>query len=63
MDHVNARQAKSGDKLFWEEKFHASNGKAMHAFKVPCIFFLLTLGGRVVFHCSLVPNVFLVCSL
>jgi hypothetical protein len=21
-------QAKNGDKLFWEEKFHAANGKA-----------------------------------
>jgi hypothetical protein len=27
-------QAKNGDELFWEEKFHAANGKAQDAIKV-----------------------------
>jgi hypothetical protein len=31
-------QAKNGDELFWEEKFHAANGKAQLALKVPCFF-------------------------
>ncbi len=48
-------------KLFWEEKFHAPNGKApKHTLKVPCFFFfsLLSLvSGKDSFHFSLVPNV------
>jgi hypothetical protein len=28
-------QAKNGDKQFWKSKFHAANGKAQHALKVP----------------------------
>jgi hypothetical protein len=52
-------QAKNGDELFWEEKFHAANGRLKHALKVPCFFFLLTLaGGRSFIHFSQVPNVF-----
>jgi hypothetical protein len=32
-------QAKNGDKQFWKQKFHAANGKAQHALKVPWSFF------------------------
>jgi hypothetical protein len=28
-------QAKNGDEQFWKQKFHAANGKAQHALKVP----------------------------
>lgn len=28
-------QAKNGDEQLWKEKFHAANGKAQHALKVP----------------------------
>jgi hypothetical protein len=32
----------NGEKHFWEQKFHAANGKAQHALKVPCFFLLGT---------------------
>ncbi len=38
-------QAKKGDKLFWEEKFHAGNGKAQAHTECALHFFLLSLGG------------------
>jgi hypothetical protein len=38
-------QAKNGDKLFWEEKFHATNGKAQAHTECALHFFLLSLGG------------------
>ncbi len=38
-------QAKNGDKLFWEEKFHAANGKAQAHTNYALHFFLLSLGG------------------
>jgi len=60
-------QAKNGDEQFWKEKFHAANGKAQHALKVPQFFFLLSFGlwgGFFSFFlCSLqVPNGFPICS-
>jgi hypothetical protein len=53
-------QAKIGEELFWEEKFHAANGKAqsMHS-KVHCLFFSKILGGEeevFYFIFSLVPQ-------
>jgi hypothetical protein len=39
-------QAKNGDKLFWEEKFHATNGKAQAHTKGALHFFLLSFGGK-----------------
>jgi hypothetical protein len=39
-------QAKNGDKCFWEEKFHAANGKAQAPTECALHFFLLSLGGR-----------------
>ncbi len=36
-------KVENGDKQFWEQKFHAANGKAQHTLKVPC-FFLLSFG-------------------
>ncbi len=38
-------QAKNGDKRFWEEKFHAANGKAQAHTECALHFFLLNLGG------------------
>jgi hypothetical protein len=62
-------KVENGDKQFWDQKFHAANGKAQHALKVPC-FFLLSFGARGgggggwggedhLFHFSSVPNVFI----
>jgi hypothetical protein len=58
-------QAKNGDELFWEEKFHAPKwkGPSMHS---SCLAFFLLLslgwgGGEGFF--SLVPNVFPLYSL
>ncbi len=60
-------QAKNGDELFWEEKFHAANGKAQVCTQGALHFFLLSLGRggagegfskRI----SLTPNVFPICS-
>jgi hypothetical protein len=39
-------QAKNGDELFWEEKFHAANGKAQADTESALHFFLLSLGGK-----------------
>jgi hypothetical protein len=36
-------QAKNGDKVFWEEKLHAANGKAQACTQGALIFFLLGL--------------------
>ncbi len=38
-------QAKNGDELFWEEKFHATKGKAQTHTEGALHFFLLSLGG------------------
>jgi len=38
-------QAKNGDKLFGEEKFHAANGKAQACSQDAWFFLLLSLGG------------------
>jgi hypothetical protein len=39
-------QAKNGDELFWEEKFHAANGKAQACNQGALgFFFLLSFGG------------------
>jgi hypothetical protein len=53
-------QAKNGDELFWEEKFHAANGKARACTQNALLFILLILGGGkgFFFHFSLVPNAF-----
>ncbi len=39
-------QAKNGDQVFWEEKFHAANGKAQACTQGALLFFLLCLEGR-----------------
>ncbi len=39
-------QAKNLDKLFWEEKFHAANGKAQACTQGGLLFFPLSLGGK-----------------
>jgi hypothetical protein len=38
-------QAKNGDQVFWEEKFHAANGKAQACIQGALLFFLLCLSG------------------
>jgi len=38
-------QAKNGDQLFWEVKFHAANGKAPTCTQGALLFFLLCFGG------------------
>jgi len=38
-------QAKNSDKIFWEEKFHATNEKAQAHTECALHFFLLSLGG------------------
>jgi hypothetical protein len=55
--------ARNGDELFWEEKFHAANGKAQACTQGDLHFFLFKFGGQVggakdFFHFSVVPNVF-----
>jgi hypothetical protein len=37
-------QAKNGDQVFWEEKFHAANGKAQACTQGALLFFLLCFG-------------------
>jgi hypothetical protein len=37
--------AKNGDEVFWEEKFHAANGKAQACTQGALLFFLLCFGG------------------
>jgi hypothetical protein len=39
-------QAKNADELFWEEKFHAANGKAQACNQGALFFFLLSLWGE-----------------
>jgi hypothetical protein len=53
-------QAKNGEELSWEEKFHAANYKAQACTQGALPFFLLNLGGggRIFLNVSLVPNVF-----
>jgi hypothetical protein len=36
--------AKNGDEVFWEEKFHAANGKAQACTQGALLFFLLCFG-------------------
>ncbi len=38
-------EAKNGDELFWEQKFHVANGKALACPQGALHFFLLSLGG------------------
>jgi hypothetical protein len=60
--------AKNGDEVFWEEKFHAANGKAQACTQGALLFFLLCFGvggeggGEIFFHFSWLPNVFALCS-
>ncbi len=58
-------QAKNGDELFWQEKFHVANGKAQTYIQGALFFFLLSFGGRGnnFFHFSLVRNLFTLRSL
>jgi hypothetical protein len=65
-------QAKNGDELFWEEKFHAAYGKAQVCTQGALHFFLLSLGrggggGRIFkknfTDSQCVPNMFSLCSL
>jgi hypothetical protein len=58
-------QAKNGDQVFWEEKFHAANGKAQACTQGALPFSLLCFGGggEVFCHFYRLPNVFTVCSL
>jgi len=54
-------QAKNGGELFWEEKFHAANGKAQAHTQGALHFFLLSLGGGLeedIFQFSWVPTMF-----
>ncbi len=54
-------QAKNGDQLFWEEKFHAANGKAQACTQGALLFFLISFVRgvtRISFHFALVPNGF-----
>jgi hypothetical protein len=37
-------EAKNADELFWEEKFHAANGKARACTQGALLFFLLSFG-------------------
>jgi len=49
VDHPTIRSlwlAKNGDKLFWEDKFHAADGKAQTHIECALHFFLLSLGGE-----------------
>jgi hypothetical protein len=39
-------QAKNGDELFWEEKFHAANGKARACTHGALLFILLSFAGK-----------------
>jgi hypothetical protein len=53
---------------FGKRNFMEPMGRPKHALKVPCFFFLLSLdwagGGKMIlFHFSLVPNVFSLCFL
>ncbi len=39
-------QAKNGDQVFWEEKFHAANGKAQACTQGALFLFLFCFGGE-----------------
>jgi len=39
-------QAKNGDELFWEEKFHAANRKAQACTQGALLFFFSSLAGK-----------------
>jgi len=57
--------AKNGDEVFWEEKFHAANGKAQACTQGVLLFFPFMFWGggeEIFFHFSQLPNVFAVCS-
>jgi hypothetical protein len=63
-------QAKNCDKLFWQEEFHAANGKTQACTQGALLFFLFEVWGRgggrgkdYFFHFALIPNVFPLCSL
>jgi hypothetical protein len=60
-------QAKNGDELFWDEKFHAANGKAQACTQGALHFFLLSLGAKdlkkKLTGSQCVPNMFSLCSL
>ncbi len=43
---VSLVEAKNGDKFFWEEEFHAANGKTQACTQGALLFFLLSLGGK-----------------
>jgi len=59
-------KVENGDNQFWERKFHATNGKAQPALKVPVFFFSFGPGRGAgvedLFHFSFVPNRFPMCS-
>jgi len=57
-------QAKNGDELLWEVKFHATNGKAQACIQGALLYFPFKFGDGegIVFHFPLVPNVFPLCS-
>jgi hypothetical protein len=56
--------AKNGDEVFWEEKFHATNGKAQTCIQGVLLFFLLCFVGGEIFFFNFyrLPNVFALCS-
>jgi len=53
-------QAKNGDQVFWEEKFHAANGKAQACTQGALLFsfYVLEGGKRFICHFSWLPNAF-----
>jgi len=57
----------NGDQQFWKERFHATNGKAQHAYMMALVFSFWGWGGRSYFwffSCSqCAPNMFSSCSL
>jgi len=63
-------EANNGDELFWEEKFHAPNGKAQGCTQGALPFSLLSFGekgggewgGGTFFRFPPFPNVFSLCS-
>ncbi len=56
--------AKNGDEVFWEEKFHATNGKAQTCTQGAFFFsfYVLGWGGKIFFHSFRLPKVFALCS-
>jgi hypothetical protein len=45
LQRVLLAQAKNGDQLFWEEKFHVANGKLKACTQDALLLFLLKFGG------------------